>query len=83
MVFDTFDRLGLNYYKSNSTIYVWASVPEGYTSKSFSEHLLNRANVVVTPGSAFGACGEGYYRISITLPDSRLAEALERIQKVI
>ena len=44
---------------------------------------LNKANVVVTPGSAFGNYGEGYFRISITLADSRLEEALERIKKIL
>ncbi|MBN1299434.1 MAG: LL-diaminopimelate aminotransferase [Actinobacteria bacterium] len=83
MVTALFDKLGFKYYKSNSTIYIWANVPEGYTSKSFAEHLLDKANVVVTPGSAFGTYGEGYYRISITLPDARLEEALERIQKIL
>jgi LL-diaminopimelate aminotransferase len=83
MVFDAFDKTGLKYYKSDSTIYIWAKVPEKYTSKSFAQHLLSKANVVVTPGSAFGTYGEGYYRISITLQDSRLYEALERIKKVL
>jgi len=83
IIFDTFDKSGIKYYKSNATIYIWAKVPRGYTSKSFSELLLNKANVVVTPGSAFGQFGEGYFRISITLDDARLKEALERIKKVL
>ncbi len=83
IIFNTLDKTGIKYYKSDATIYVWAKVPEGHTSKSFSELLLNKANVVVTPGSAFGAFGEGYFRISITLDDARLAEALERINKVL
>jgi len=82
-IFEVFDKLGLDYFKSDATIYIWAKVPKGYTSKSFSEHLLNSANVVVTPGSAFGTHGEGYYRISITLSDQRLEEALDRIKKVL
>jgi len=83
LVYSTFDKIGIKYYKSNSTIYIWVKVPEGYSSKSFAELLLNKANVVVTPGNAFGNYGEGYIRISITLPDSRLEEALERIKKVL
>jgi len=83
VIFNTLDKTGIKYYKSDATIYVWAKVPEGHTSKSFSELLLNKANVVITPGSAFGAFGEGYFRISITLDDARLAEALERISKVL
>ena len=83
IVYETFDRIGIRYYMSDATIYIWANVPEGHDSKSFSELLLNEANIVVTPGSAFGKNGEGYIRISITLPDDRLEEAMERIQKVI
>jgi LL-diaminopimelate aminotransferase len=83
IIFNVFDKIGMNYFKSNATIYVWSIVPKGYTSKTFAELLLNRANVVVTPGSSFGNSGEGYFRISITLADSRLEEALERIKKVL
>jgi LL-diaminopimelate aminotransferase len=83
IIFNTLDKTGIEYYRSDATIYIWAKVPEGHTSKSFSELLLNKANVVVTPGSAFGTFGEGYFRISITLDDARIAEALERISKVL
>ncbi len=83
IIFSTLDKIGVSYYKSDATIYVWAKVPEGHSSKSFAELLLNKANVVITPGSAFGVYGEGYFRISITLADDRLEEALERIKKVL
>ncbi len=83
IIFKTLDNIGLEYFKSDATIYIWAKVPEGYTSGSFAELLLNNADVVVTPGSAFGKMGEGFFRISLTLPDQRLAEALERIGKVL
>jgi len=83
IIFNNLDKIGISYYKSDVTIYVWAKVPEGHSSKSFAELLLNKANVVVTPGSAFGDYGEGYFRISITLADNRLEEALERIKKVL
>jgi LL-diaminopimelate aminotransferase len=83
VIFNTLDKTGIKYYKSDATIYIWAKVPIGHTSKSFSELLLNKANVVVTPGSAFGVFGEGWFRISITLDDARLEEALERINKVL
>ena len=83
IIYNAFNKLGIDYYKSNATIYIWVKVPKGYNSRSFAELLLNRANVVVTPGSAFGDYGEGYVRISITLSDSRLEEALERIKKVL
>lgn len=83
VIFKAFKKIGLDYFKSESTIYIWAKVPKGYTSASFAELLLNKANVVVTPGNAFGRFGEGYYRISITLDDARLEEALDRIEKVL
>ena len=74
------DRMGLKYYKSFNTIYIWSKVPEGYSSASFAKLLLDKTNVVVTPGSAYGKYGEGYFRISLTISDSRLEEALDRIK---
>lgn len=79
MVTGILDNIGIDYYKSNATIYVWAKVPEGHTSKSFAELVLDEANVVVTPGSSYGKFGEGYFRISLTISDDRLKEALDRI----
>jgi len=77
------DEAGIDYYDSNATIYVWAKVPEGFTSSSFSKMLLERANVVVTPGSEFGKYGEGFFRISLTIDDDRLEEALIRIKDIL
>ena len=65
------------------SIYIWAAVPEGHTSVSFSELLLERAGVFVTPGSGYGAHGEGYVRMSLTVGDDRLEEGAIRIAKVI
>ena len=81
-VWKLLDEIGLKYFKSASTIYVWTKVPEGYNSASFAKHLLDKASVVVTPGSAYGACGEGYFRISLTISDERLEEAVNRISNV-
>jgi LL-diaminopimelate aminotransferase len=63
------------------TIYLWVAVPDGYTSASFAEHMLDQADVVVTPGAAYGASGEGYVRLSLTVPDARLHEAVRRIEE--
>lgn len=63
------------------SIYVWVPVPEGDTSLSFSEFLLEEAGVVVAPGSGYGAQGEGYVRFSLTLADDRLEAGLDRIIK--
>jgi len=77
------DRVGLQYWKSDATIYVWVRVPDGETSESFTSYLLERAGVVVSPGSAYGHHGEGYIRISLTVPDSRLEEAVSRLESVL
>lgn len=76
-------NIGIEYYDSDYTIYIWSKVPSGFTSKSFAKMLLDKANVVVTPGSAFGPSGEGYFRISLTIDDARLEEALDRINSVL
>ena len=81
-VWDLLKKTGLEFYRSFNTIYIWAKVPVGYTSASFAKLLLDKANVVVTPGSAYGKYGEGYFRISLTISDERLEEALDRIKNV-
>jgi LL-diaminopimelate aminotransferase len=63
-----------------ATPYFWARVPEGHTSASFAELVLEQANVVVSPGNAYGPSGEGYVRLSLTVPDDRLEEAVSRIE---
>lgn len=60
-------------------VYVWAPVPEGETSASFSAHLLDTAGIVVAPGSGYGANGEGYVRFSLTIDDDRLQKGMERV----
>ena len=54
-------------------------MPEGYDSASFTELVLAQAAVIVSPGPSFGPSGEGYVRISLTVPDERLEEAAGRI----
>lgn len=66
----------------DATFYLWLPVPEGYTSVAFASHLLDEAAVNVTPGNGFGEHGEGYFRVSLTVPDARLDEALERLRKL-
>ena len=77
------DDIGIDYYGSDATIYIWAKVPTGHTSKSFAQLVLDKADVVVTPGSAYGEHGDGYFRISLTIEDDRLKEALERIRNAL
>jgi LL-diaminopimelate aminotransferase len=72
--------LGLACDPPRATFYIWAEVPKGYSSASFSERVLKEAGVVVTPGSGFGSGGEGYVRLSITLATERLKEAAAKIK---
>ncbi len=72
--------LGLACDAPKATFYIWAEVPKGYTSASFSERVLKEAGVVITPGSGFGNGGEGYVRLSITIGTERLKEAAARIK---
>lgn len=78
---DGLNSLGWCLEKPKATFYVWAPVPAGHTSASFAETLLEKAGVVVTPGTGYGAAGEGYFRLSLTVPTNRLKEAVERIKK--
>ncbi len=81
LVVDTLRAIDVDVKSPKGTIYVWAPVPEGYTSTSFCEKVLEEAAVVISPGSMYGRSGEGYFRISLTTPDDRLTEALERMKE--
>ncbi len=74
-------EIGVEVAPPKGTIYVWAPVPEGQTSTSFAELVLEEAGVVISPGSMYGPSGEGFFRISLTTPDDRLAEAVERMRE--
>ncbi len=73
--------IGVEVEPPKGTIYVWAPVPEGYTSTSFVEKVLEEAAVVISPGSMYGPSGEGFFRISLTTPDERITEAVERMRE--
>jgi LL-diaminopimelate aminotransferase len=80
LVCDALAEIGVEVTKPKGTIYVWAPVPEGHTSASYCELVLEESGVVVSPGGAYGPNGEGFFRISLTVPDARLAEAMERLR---
>jgi LL-diaminopimelate aminotransferase len=73
-------EIGVDVTPPRGTIYVWAPVPDGHTSASYCELVLEESGVVVSPGGSYGANGEGFFRISLTVPDERLAEAVERLR---
>ena len=80
LVAEALAAIGLHVELPKATPYFWVRVPEGYTSESFAELVLEQAAVVVSPGPAYGPSGEGYFRISLTVPDDRLSEAVRRIE---
>jgi LL-diaminopimelate aminotransferase len=73
-------EIGVDVTPPKGSIYIWAPVPEGHTSASYAEMVLEESAVVVSPGGAFGPNGEGFFRISLTVPDERLTEAVERLR---
>jgi LL-diaminopimelate aminotransferase len=73
--------IGVDVATPKGTIYVWAPVPDGHTSASFAELALEEAAVVISPGSMYGPSGEGFFRISLTTPDERITEAVERMRE--
>lgn len=80
IVMPALEKIGLRAHPCKGTIFVWARVPEGYTSAGFAEKVLEEANVIIAPGNAYGPSGEGYIRISLATPDDRLEEAIARIE---
>jgi LL-diaminopimelate aminotransferase len=82
-VCDALAAAGGNVRKPKGTIYIWAPVPAGFgSSAAYCEHVLEHAAVVISPGGAYGPNGEGFFRISLTTPDDRLLEAVERLRNL-
>ena len=80
---DGLDRLGLDFVRPTGALYVWVRVPGGGGSVAFAERLLEEVAVVVGPGAAYGPASDGYVRLSLTVADERLGEAVERIARVL
>ena len=76
---DVLTGLGLQVASPKACLYIWARVPEGFTSAEFAASLLDELTVVVTPGSSYGRHGEGYIRLSLTTPDERVDKGVERL----
>ncbi len=83
IVVDTFNSKGWNYTPPRGTIYLWMPTPEGVSSIDFADKIFNEAAVVITPGISYGEHGEGYFRVSPTLSDEKLIEAMQRIAKIL
>ena len=73
--------IGWNFIPPKATFYCWIPVPPGYTSAELALKFLEEMSIVVTPGNGFGPHGEGYFRISLTISETRLREAIQRIAK--
>jgi LL-diaminopimelate aminotransferase len=83
LVCDALLEAGVAVTPPKGTIYVWAPVPPGFASSAaYCEHVLERAAVVISPGGAYGRSGEGFFRISLTTPEDRLIEAVQRIRQL-
>jgi len=83
LVVEALRTIGVRVTPPKGTIYIWAPVPEGFASSAaFCEHVLEEAAVVISPGGAYGPSGEGWFRISLTTPDERLVEAVERLGRL-
>lgn len=80
---DALRAIGMDVNAPKGTIYLWTRVPDGHTSASFAELVLEEAAVVISPGAAYGPSGEGFVRMSLTVDDARLNEAADRIAKLI
>ncbi len=76
---DALQQIGLKVRVPRASFYIWAKIPESYTSIDFTRKLLDETNIAVTPGIGYGKEGEGYIRLSMTLADDRLEEGIKRL----
>ena len=74
-------RLGWTIKKNKASFYLWAQVPEGFTSADFSKIVFQQTGIFFTPGNGYGEEGEGYVRIALTVPENRIIEALQRLKE--
>jgi LL-diaminopimelate aminotransferase len=76
-----FRELGWAANPPRAAMFVWLPVPAGFTSEAWTEHLIDATGVVVTPGTAFGPGGQGYFRVSLVAEIPVLREAIERLRR--
>jgi len=75
-------EIGLEVEWPKATFYLWIQLPRGYTSTQFATLLIEQAGIVATPGNGFGEAGEGYIRMALTVDETRLKEAIERLKRI-
>lgn len=79
----THDReAGIEASRPRGSVYLWCPVPTGETSEESCGRLLEQTGVLVTPGNGYGETGQGYFRISLTVPDERRDEAARRLRRL-
>jgi len=83
LVLETLADIGIRFQPSRGTFYLWVPTPKSMSSIDFATLLFEKAHIVVAAGTAYGQYGEGFVRFSLTVPDDRLAVAMERIRKTI
>lgn len=79
LIIEVLNDIGLEVRVPKASLYVWARVPAGYNSVDFTADLLEQVGVAVTPGVGYGRSGEGYVRLSLTIPDAILVKGLSRL----
>ena len=79
LIIEVLNNIGLKAKPPKASLYVWAKVPEGYNSMDLTADLLDQVGVAVTPGIGYGKNGEGYVRLSLTIPDASLVKGLSRL----
>jgi LL-diaminopimelate aminotransferase len=79
LICEVLTNIGLQINVPRASLYVWARVPEGYNSADFTAEMLDQVGVAVTPGVGYGRGGEGYVRLSLTVPDASLVKGLSRL----
>ena len=79
LLIETLHKMGLKVKLPQASLYVWARVPDNFTSAEFATDLLDKVGVVVTPGTGYGPSGEGYVRLSLTISDASFLKGLSRM----
>jgi len=81
LVLATLRKIGIGFDPPKGTFYLWVPAPRGMSSLEFTNRLFDKTAVVVAAGTAYGQYGEGFIRVSLTVPDDRLQEAMSRIER--